>query len=209
MFSTQSGIGNAKVGALCALVSACALLIAAPAQAQTTAYAPGQGSPNSVALTIPVTASVGGRCGFATAPSGTQTENNFDDHAWQKDYTFQLDCTGAFRMAVVSSNGGLKTPGTVPTGYTTVAPYNVALHIVGNTSTSDSATCAAATLTTGSTCGYVGTASTSTGFRHNGSSTLQSGSYLRVSAPVYAGANTLVASTSYTDTLTVTVSAAP
>jgi hypothetical protein len=195
---------------LIASIGACLLAFASPAHAQyVTAYAPGQGSPNSIRLDIPVTASVGGRCGFATAPSGSQTENNFDDHAWQKDFTFQLDCTGAFRMAVVSANGGLKTAGTAPTGYTTLAPYNVALHVVGNASSADSPTCAASTLTSGSTCSYVGTATNSVGFRYAGASTSQSGSYLRVSAPAYAGANVLVASTGYTDTLTVTVSAAP
>jgi len=189
---------------------ACMLAFASPAQAQyVTAYAPGQGSPNSVVLTIPVTASVGGRCGFATPPSGTQTENNFDDHAWNKDYGFQLDCTGAFRMAVVSTNGGLKTSGTAPAGYTTLAPYNVALHIVGNASTVDSPTCAASTLVSGSTCSYVGTATNSVGFRYAGASTSQTGSYVRVSAPAYSGSSVLVASTGYTDTLTVTVSAAP
>jgi hypothetical protein len=201
---------SAKPWMLFASIGAFLLAFADPASAQyVTAYAPTQGSPNSVTLNIPVTASVGGRCGFASAPSGSHTENNFDDHAWQKDFSFQLDCTGAFRVAVVSTNGGLKTAGTAPAGYTTIAPYNVALHVVGNTSTVDSPTCAAATLVSGSTCSYVGTATNTVGFRYAGSSTLQSGSYLRVSAPAYTGSSVLVASTGYTDTLTVTVSAAP
>ena len=184
-------------------------LAAAPAVAQTTAYAAGQGaySPNSITGSIPVTASVGGRCGFATAPSGAHNEPNFDDHAWLKDFAFQLDCTAAFRLAVLSANGGLKTAGVVPTGYSTLAPYNVALHVVGNASTLDSPMCSAGTLTSGSTCPYVGTASNATGFYHAGPSTLQSGSYVRVSAPPYTGADTLI-SGNYADTLTVTVSVA-
>lgn len=184
-------------------------LAATHAVAQTTSYASGQGaySPNSITGTIPVTASVGGRCGFATAPSGSHNEPNFDDHAWQKDFAFQLDCTAAFRLAVLSANGGLKTSGLVPTGYSTLAPYNVALHVVGNASTLDSPMCSAVTLKSGSTCPYVGTASNATGFYHPGPSTLQSGSYVRVSAPPYTGADTLV-SGNYEDTLTVTVSVA-
>ena len=187
----------------------CSSLVAREAAAQTTAYAAGQGgySPNDLTVTIPVIASVGGRCGFVTAPSGSHNEPNFDDHAWQQDFAFQLDCTGAFRLAVLSSNGGLRTSGVVPTGYSTLAPYNVALHVVGNASTLDSPTCSAGTLTSGSTCPYVGTASNATGFYHAGPSTLQSGSYVRVSAPPYTGAETLI-SGNYADTLTVTVSVA-
>lgn len=184
-------------------------LAAREASAQTTAYAAGQGaySPNNLTVSIPVTASVGGRCGFASAPSGSHNEPNFDDHAWLKDFPFQLDCTAAFRLAVLSANGGLKTAGVVPTGYSTLAPYNVALHVVGNASTLDSPICSAGTLKSGSTCPYVGTASNATGFYHAGPSTLQSGSYVRVSAPPYTGADTLI-SGNYADTLTVTVSVA-
>src|SRR5688572_7605145 len=52
----------------------------APLAAQTTVYAPGDGSPNQALLPINVLASVGGRCGFADlgAPSGTFDQRNFD-----------------------------------------------------------------------------------------------------------------------------------
>lgn len=66
-----------KIAAL-ALSVACVPVV--PAMAQTTAYAVGQGSPNQITLSIPVTASVGGRCGFAagSAPSGTYNQPDFD-----------------------------------------------------------------------------------------------------------------------------------
>ncbi len=183
----------------------------APAQlcAQTTAYAVGQGAPNSIALSIPVTASVGGRCSFKTgsAPSGTYNQPDFDLTGLNHDFPFQLDCTGASRVAVVSANGGLKTAGTAGAGYLTLAPYKVDLNLVGNTQTV-TANCQVATLLAGSSCSFVGPASTAQGLRLPGASFNQNGSYLRVSAPAYSGANVLVAGT-YSDTLTVTVSVAP
>lgn len=176
------------------------------AHAQTTAYAPGQGSPNSVQLTIPVTASVRATCGFATAPNGSHDEPNFDDHAWSYDFGFTIDCSTASRIAVVSSNGALRTPGTAPAGYTTSAPYNVTLNVVQNAGVA-TGTCAVANLTSGGGCAFVGPASATQGLPVAVSQN-QSGSYLRVSAPVYAGAAVLVASTGYADTLTVTLSPA-
>jgi hypothetical protein len=185
--------------------------ILAPSQlhAQTTAYAVGQGAPNSITLNIPVTASVGGRCSFKTgnAPSGTYNQPNFDLTGLNHDFPFQLDCTGASRMAVVSANGGLKTPGPAVAGYLTLAPYNVDLNLVGNTQTV-AANCQVATLLAGSSCSFVGPASTAQGLRLPAASFNQNGSYLRVSSPAYSGSNVLVAGT-YSDTLTVTVSVAP
>lgn len=182
------------------------------ASAQTTAYSPDSGrTPNQIVLSIPVTASVGGRCGFASAgaPNGSYNQNDFDVTGLQHDFAFVLDCTGPSRVAVVSQNGGLLTTGTAPTGYTVRAPYNVSLHLVatGGGTTAD-ATCAASTLPTGSTCSFLGPASTGQGLRLAAASTSQSGSYLRVSAPPYAGASTLVNGT-YSDVLTVTLSASP
>lgn len=179
---------------------------ASNAGAQTTAYASGQGSPNSIQLTIPVTASVRAACGFATAPSGTHNEPNFDNHAWSHDFGFTIDCSTASRIAVVSANGALRTSGTAPSGYTTSAPYNVTLNVAQNSGVA-TGTCAVANLTTGGSCTFRGPASTSQGLSVAVSQN-QSGSYVRVSAPVYAGANVLVASTGYTDTLTVTLSPA-
>lgn len=190
-----------------AFVAACAPAV--PASAQTTAYAVGQGSPNQILLSIPVTASVGGRCGFAagSAPSGTYNQPDFDVNGLNHDFAFQLECTGPARVAVVSANGGLLTPGSAPTGYTTLAPYDVTLNLVGSTAVANG-TCEVATLVSGSTCSFVGPASTTQGLRLNSNSLDQTGSYLRVSAPPYAEATQLV-SGNYADTLTVTISASP
>jgi len=167
------------------------------------AYAPGQGAPNSVSLTLPVTASVRAACGFATAPSGTHNEPNFDDHPWQHDFPFAIDCSVASRIAVVSDNGALKTAGAPPTGYAAVAPYDVTLNVVQNSGVA-TGTCPVANLTTGGSCTFRGPSSTTQGLAVAISQN-QPGSYLRVSAPVYAGANVLVAG-NYTDTLHVTLS---
>ena len=165
-------------------------------------------APSSGSLTVYVSASVGGRCGFAQAPTGTHDEPNFDDHAWTHDFTFQLDCTGPSRVAVVSQNGGLLNGGPVSTGYIAKAPYDVTLNLVRNSGAPATQTCAAANLQSGGSCSFVGPASTTQGLHLASASTLQTGSYLRVGAPAYTGSNILIDG-NYADTLTVTVSAAP
>jgi hypothetical protein len=194
---------------LCAAVFA---LWAAPCVAQTTAYAPGHGSPNSIVLNVPVTASVNSHCGFATggAPSGTFNQPNFDSTGFSHDFLFQLDCTGPVRVAVVSANGSLLAPGSPPSGYAAAAPYDVELNLVGDSGPPANASCAVATLTPSSSCNFVGPASSSQGLLLSvASNGLTPDSYLRVSAPIYSGPSILVASAGYTDTLTVTLSASP
>ena len=192
------------------LTAAAAMALSAlapiPALAQTTVYHPG-----SANVQVQVTASVGGRCGFAEAgaPSGSFHQPHFDTAGFSHDFEFVLDCTGPARVAVVSANGGLLTGGTADPGYATLAPYEVTLNLVANGgSPTAAATCAAATLTTGSTCSFLGPAGPTQGLRLTAGSTLQPGSYLRVSAAPYSGAAQLLAGT-YGDTLTVTLSASP
>ena len=190
-----------------ALIGVAALLGAAPASAQTTAYAGG----NPIVLSIPVTASVGGRCGFATggAPSGTYSQADFDKQGLSSTFAFTLNCTGPSRVAVVSSNGGLVAPGSAPTGYTARAGYDVTLNLVASDGkTTANATCTAATLTAAGTCAFRGPASTTQGLRLASASTNQTGSFVRVSAPPVTSGPQLIAGT-YTDTLTITLSVAP
>lgn len=186
------------------------MLCSAPASAQTY-YADGPNAGGFATLPIQVRATVGGRCGFSTgnAPSGSFDQPNFDETGFSHDFVFQLECTGPSRVAVVSSNGGLKAGGAAPAGYSTLAPYDVMLNLVGSSATA-SATCAVAglTATSATPCSFRGPATTTDGLRLNSNSILQTGSFVRVSAPAYAGASTLV-SGNYADTLTVTVSVAP
>ena len=213
------------------LLTAGGLTFASPAQAQTagTAYAAGYAAPyntpNDVALSpIQVSASVGGRCGFATgnAPNGSVSALNLDTTGFDKTFPFVLDCTGAFRVGVVSQNGGLLTGGSVPSGYGIKAPYDVQLNLRNdaNTATATSAcqasqlslanaaaTCTAQYLTGGTN--FSGAASTSRGLRVGGAATSSATNQtIRVIANAYAGSDILTAGT-YTDTLTVTVSTAP
>jgi len=182
------------------------------AQAQVTAYA--GGSPSNIVLSIPVTASVGGRCGFAPgqAPSGSTNVGEVNN-AFSADFPFTLECTVPFRAAVISQNGGLLATGTAtPSGYANLAPYLVDLNLVGDVGvTPTSATCDTGDLQTasGATCTFKGPASASQGLRLNGSSYDVSGSYLRVHRAAYAGPAILVASNTYADALTVTVSVSP
>lgn len=192
------------------LVLCAGFAFASPAAAQGISPTVYEGQ--SATLSIPVTASVGGRCQFAAngAPQGTYDAGTIDTDAWTHDFGFVIDCNAASRVAVTSQFGGLKNATVVTDpGYTALAPYTVALNLQGNTqSISDS--CAVANLTTASTgaCSFKGTASNTVGLRLPGVSQSQTGSYLRVSAPAYAGPGSLV-SGQYTDTLTITIAAAP
>lgn len=185
-----------------------AAVLAAPLAAQgisPTIYVGG-----SIPMSVPVTASVGGVCGFGgDVPHGSFDAGAIDTTAWTHDFNFEIDCNVASRVAVVSTNGGLKTPGTIADpGYVGLAPYTVALNLVGNTVTIGGS-CDVATLLAlaGMPCSFLGPASAAQGLRLAGPSQNQI-SYVRVSAPAYAGPGILV-SGSYGDTLTVTIAAAP
>lgn len=213
------------------ILGATGLAFANPAQAQTanTAYAAGYAAPynapNLVTLApIQVMASVGGRCGFAAgnAPNGSVNAPSFDTLGFDQSFNFILDCTGAFRVGVVSLNGGLLTGGSVPSGYGNKAPYDVQLNLRNDANTvtatsacqaaqlfaaNNAATCTAQYLTGGTN--FSGAASTTRGLRVNGAATsLATNQIIRVKANAYAGPDILTAGT-YTDTLTVTVSVAP
>lgn len=202
-----------RMRGLAGALSTAWLLAAAPACAQAlsaTVYAPGDGAPNSLTFTVPVTASIGGICGFATAPSGNYDAGALDTNTWTNDFAFKLNCTVPSRVAVVSSNGGLLTPAAPGApGYTNKAPYTVTLKLQGS-STSAMANCPAADLspTAANPCSFRGASSSTQGLRLDDTSINVDGSYLRVNAPAYSGADALI-NGNYTDTLTVTVSASP
>ena len=199
-------VGAVHLGML--LAAACVLL--APSAKAQTAYAVGQGSPNNIVLGIPVTASVGGACGFATgtAPNATYTFANFDA-GFSQDTGFTLNCNGPSRLAVVSANGGLLASAPTVTGYTNLGAYSVVVNMAGNGGVSSTATCAASTLTASaaSPCALRGPVTPTVGLRLGVPSNGQTGSFVRVTAPAYAGSDVLIASSAYTDTLTVTLGA--
>lgn len=202
-------VAGGWLGKIMSILVAATALLPMMANAQTTAYADGQGAPNQIMLQVQVQASVGGRCGFAASalPSGSFDQPDFDVTGFTHDFPFALECSGPSRVAVVSSHGGLMTAGTAPAGYATRAPYDVALHLVGETESAD-ARCPAATLVSDGACPFRGPATTAQGLRLAAASIGRSGAFLRVSAPAYAATDTLVAGR-YTDTLTITVSVAP
>lgn len=172
------------------------------------------GPPQAV-LTIDVTASVGGTCGFASgaAPSGTVNAGAIDTTAWTQDIPFTLQCTAPWRIAVSSLNGALKTSNAGATGYATTAPYDVALNLPYDTGTSTgtvTSNCPVAQIGTASSstaCNFKGTATTTNGLQVPRSFNL-SGSYMRVSAPSYLSTNApdVLVQGTYNDTLVVTVS---
>ena len=210
----RQGIG--KRAALAALVLTMAGY-AAPAAAQTvftayynpgiSGYIPPAG-PTAV-LSVPVRASVGGTCGFATggAPNGSFT-NLAVEGGWTAQVPFTAECTAPWRIAVSSANGALKSAASASTGYANKAPYNVALNVASDGGTVTD-TCPVAQLDQAlgsSPCTFKGPASTTNGLQVPRSFGL-AGSTITMSAPVYAGSNILVAG-AYSDTLIVTVSPA-
>lgn len=199
--------GDARISApnVFVVLAIGALIWPVGAHAQTTAIA--GGTPANIAVAIPVTASVAARC--SSSVSGTYDAPEITA-GFTHDFSMILQCSSAVRVAVLSANGGLLASiATPPLGYSRLAPYDVALSLVGNSGVpTTSAACAAATLTATASapCSFRGPATSIQGLRLGGASTAASGSYLRVSAPAYVGLETLVASTTYADTLTVTVS---
>jgi len=191
------------------VMAACGAL-GSSAHAQVTAYAPGQGAVNEISVNIDVTASVRGRCGFASegVPTGTLDQADFDRTGFSRDFAIVLNCSGASRIAVSSRSGGMATDAPKAPGYASTAPYQVELQMVADNGTTVGATCAARTLTAAGGCAFAGTASGTNGLRLPAASTKANGSYLRISAPAYAEAAPLPAGR-YSDTLTVTVSIAP
>ena len=179
---------------------------AAQAQSVQTAYA--GGSP--VVLTIPVTASVGGRCGFADGalPSGSFSKDDFDQTGFAAQFDFALNCTGPSRVAVSSSNGGLQTTAAVVDGYRNKADYQVSLLLLANNGTKAEASCSASALASGGTCGFGGKASTTQGLQLASAAVNQAGSYLRISAPAQGTGSSVLVAGSYSDVLTITVSPA-
>lgn len=186
--------------------------IADSVSAQSTVPGPTVYVGGSRTLPIPVTASVGGRCGFAdgAAPFGSHDAGAIDRQMWAHQFPFTLNCNGASRVAVTSANGGLRTTA-LPSeaGYLGLAPYSVTLNLVGAGGTNVSAQCAVASLAAGAAnpCAFLGLATQDVGLRMPSPSQNLAGSYLQVDAPAYAGPGVLVQG-AYADTLTVTVSAA-
>jgi hypothetical protein len=183
----------------------------APAQAQVTAYAPGQGAVNSVSVNIEVRASVRHRCGFAEggAPQGRIDQPDFDRTGFSQDIPIVLNCSGASRVAVSSEKGRLVADAGAVEGLASSAAYDVALRLVADNGSSASGSCSARSLTsTGGACAFAGNASGTNGLLLPASSTRANGSYLRVSAPAQPPATQLAAGR-YSDRLTITVSVAP
>lgn len=200
-------------------VALAALLAIAPVSAQAatapiTAYYPEAGvpvgAPSQAVMQIPVTATVGGTCGFTTggAPNGSIDAGQIDVSSWSGQVPFTVRCTAPWRMAVSSNKGALETPGTDVTGYSRRAPYDVKLHVNTDAGVVER-NCAVALIaqTAGPTsCDFEGTASTSNGLLLQRSYDL-TGSYIQASAPAYTGSDILVAG-SYADTLIVSISPA-
>jgi hypothetical protein len=223
--------GTAFAAALAA-AAALGLPLATPAAAEdisATVYAPGDippgsGAGTSITLTpIYVRASVGGRCGFAEAqaPFGEVNQANFDVTGFDATFNFVLDCSGPARVAVVSSNGGLYQDTSLPAGYANIAPYDVGLALAGDDGVTAAASCDAASLAAGSTScsvayggaggtqtNFTGPADEDTGLLLDGPSTSGAVSSIRVLAGPYTGASVLASGT-YNDILTVTLSASP
>ena len=197
-----------KRSALLVALFCCFCVFSADAQSMSATYG---GSPASLSFGIPVSASVSIRCGFAAgaAPAGTFDAGAIDRTGWSNDFAFTLDCNGPSRIAIASRNAGLKAdlPKPVP-GYASLAPYTVAVSIALGTGTRD-ASCTSAQLAskTGSGCAFAGTASATEGLLVPAAASGLPGSFMRVSAPAYLGANVLVSGV-YADTLTVTIAPA-
>jgi hypothetical protein len=180
--------------------------------AQSSGQAVYAGSPSEVTLSVNVTASVSASCAFSTSgtPGGTYSVGNVEA-AYSVDVSFSLRCNSPSRVGIVSDHGGLQAGNvpTVPAGYARLAPYQIMLRLAGDAGSSAQATCQSPTLVAGAGgCIFRGPATATTGLRLPGPSNDTAGSVIRISSPGYSEPAILVASNSYADRLTVTISPA-
>jgi len=197
-----------------------AMTASASAQCVGSCETPVISAGGSGTLRLNVTASVGGRCGFATAPSVTLVFPKFDETSDTQSASFMLDCTGPSRVAVTSSNGGLKNgSATLPPGYSNFASYEVNLQLNPSSGSTVSLTqgCPSEVLRVSAPAsgsmecaGIRGTANGTTGLRLSSASRGKL-SYLVVKAGPETiapnGSAPTMIDGNYTDTLTVTVAA--
>lgn len=191
-----------------------AIVVALPTavMAQTSSEAAYPGSRAVTTLSVNVTASVSTSCSFSAGgvPGGTYSIGSVE-RAFLLDVPFSLHCNSPSRVGVVSDNGGLQAAGvpSVPAGYSSLAPYQITLRLAGDAGSSSQATCESPTVVTGAAgCVFRGPATAAAGLRLPGPSKDAPGSFIRISSPGYSDPATLVASNSYADRLTVTISPA-
>jgi hypothetical protein len=189
------------------------MLVSLPAiaRAQSSGQAIEGGAPRDVSLRVTVRASVAASCAFTTGnvPSGTYSVGNVEG-AFSIDVGFSLRCNSPSRVGIVSDNGGLQAPGVpiVPPGYARLAPYQITLRLAGEQSMVQ-ASCQSPTVTSGAPgCIFRGPATAANGLRLPEASWDAPGSFIRISSQGYTGSGILVASNSYSDRLTVTISPA-
>jgi len=192
-------------GALCSALPS-------TAWAQASGEAVYGGSPSEVTLSFNVTSSVSASCAFSAdaAPNGTYSLGNIEG-AYSIDIAFNLRCNSPSRVGIVSDNGGMQAAGvpTVPPGYARLAPYQITLSLAGDQGSTAQATCQSTTLTAGAGgCIFRGPATATTGLRLPKPSQDAPGSFIRVSSAGYSEPAILIASNSYADRLTVTISPA-
>jgi hypothetical protein len=181
------------------------------ATAQTSGEAVYAGSPSSVALGVNVTASVSASCSFTTGavPNGTYSVGNVMN-SYSIEVTFRLRCNSPSRVGIVSNNGGMlaESVPSVPAGYARLAPYRVTLRLAGNAGASEVSSCESLTLISHGSCEFRGPAGPTNGLRLPGPASDTVGSFIRISSDGYSAAPILIASNSYADRLTVTISPA-
>ena len=106
---------------------------------------------------------------------------------------------------------GMKAAGvpSVPAGLFAARPLSDHAQPGGRRGTTAQATCQSPTLTAGAGgCVFRGPATATTGLRLPGASGRRPGSFIRISSPGYSEPAILIASNSYADRLTVTISPA-
>lgn len=191
--------------ALAALLVASAVATTAAAQ-ETAVYG---GAPDRLTLSLPVTASVSGRCGFADAGTpAARVEVGDVEAGFSHTLPFVLSCNSPVRLAIQSRNGALRAPGEPAAGYGSSLDYTVTVQAVGSRGVSVSASCAASALAQAATtaCALRGPASSTQGLRLPDVSLKEPGSYLQLSAPPASGRTPLMASSDYADFLVLTLS---
>ena len=119
------------------VLSACALMAATAASADTTIYASDNGggpsSPTFQNIGIPVTAHIGTICSSTgLVPNGTVDMGLLNVALPNKSVGLSFQCNGPFLVGIVSSNGGMQGPA-APFGFHNLRDYNIQLSITDTT----------------------------------------------------------------------------
>lgn len=155
-------------------------------------------------LSISASGTIGTSCSITpSAPFSTPNLSNSGNVPAQAT----VNCNSGFKVNALSANGAIKNVTAAPSGFANALPYNLTLSVPLETGGPVSATCASSSLVSGQS-GCALSPANATGLSSGGKASLNKTANLTVAWTVPALPTRLLAG-SYSDTITLTVTAVP